>query len=115
MVDTNYYNWFKKIIDICIYCFYVFAFISTVFVFCSFLSGAVKYIAVFCTTAVIGIVAYFFKDKIRSIIEILINKLRKLNRKHLALILGMATVLLKIVYSIFFFFDRTTYGGDITL
>lgn len=115
MADTNYYNWFKKIIDICIYCFYVFAFISTVFVFCSFLSGAVKYIAVFCTTAVIGIVAYFFKGKIRSIIEKLINKLKRLNRKQLALILGMTAVLLKTIYSVFFFFDTTTYGGDITV
>ena len=93
----------------------MFAFISTVFVFCSFLSGIVKYIAVFCVTCVISAIVYFFKDKIKNIIESLINKLKRSSRKKLVILLSVIAVLLKVFYSIFFFFDTTTYGGDITV
>ena len=113
--DFRYYNWFNKTINIFIYCFYVCALISNLFVFCSFINGIMKYFLVSAMMILLFLFFYFFKDKIKNIIDSLINRFKEYNSKKLLLIIIVVAVLLKVIYSVFFYFDTTAYGGDITV
>ena len=115
MKKIGYYKWFNKTINIFIYCFYVCALISNLFVFCSFINGIMKYVAVSAMIVLLFLFFYFFKDKIRNILDSMINRLKEYDSRKLLLVIFATMVLLKTIYSVFFYFDTTAYGGDITV
>lgn len=114
-MKTNYISWFKKVINICIYLFFIFSFVSTLFVFGSQFNGLLKYATVAVLAILLLVFIYFIKDKIRIIFVKLLNSLEKIEFKYLLLIIVGISLLLKIIYSIFFYFDSTLFGGDITI
>lgn len=115
MSEFNYYNWFKKTINVFIYLFFIFSFLSNIFVYTSILKGIAKYIVLLLLILVVTVFIYYFKNKIKNIINKLINYLEKVTNKKTIIIIVLTSVLLKIIYYIFFFFDSTLAGGDITI
>lgn len=113
--NINFYPWFKKIIDACISLFFVFAMIANLFVYSSVFSGAIKYTLLVITIIVFGLIVYFFKEKIKQLLNKLIEILEKQDKNKLLIIFILTAISLKVVYTVFFYFDSTTYGGDITV
>ena len=111
----NYYPWFKKIINVCIYLFFVCAFVSTFFVFGSVFNGIKKYIIVSLLAIIYTALFLLFKKKIKIIINKCISKLEKVSFKKLLIVIIISSIVLKVVYMIFFYFDSTKFGGDITI
>lgn len=113
--DIFFYSWFRKTIDVCICLFFVFSMISNLFVYSSSFTGIMKYGLLAVVFIVFGLIVYFFKDKIKNLINKLLIYLQSKNKKQLLLFIIVLAVLLKILYSIFFYFDSTSFGGDITI
>ena len=82
MNSTSYYNWFKKVIAIFIELFFFFTVISSLYVFTEPFSGSMKAIVFVIIAVVIGLFLYFFRNKIKDIINKLIHLISKLNTKQ---------------------------------
>ena len=115
MIENNYVKWFKKLINICIYLFFIFSFISNIFVYTSIFNGLIKYILFFVLSFIVILFIHFFKDKLKILINKFIKYISKLSKKKLLLIIVLSSLILKIIAYIFFFFDSTKFGGDITI
>lgn len=111
----NYYKPFKKVINFCIYFFFIFSLLSNLYVYSSTLTGTIKYVLLVLTVACYVSLAFNFKDKIKNILEKILKELYKLSNKQLLLIIVLTSIILKVIYYIFFFFDSTLGGGDITI
>ena len=112
MMNT-YLNWFKKVINVLIELILFFAIIATLYVFTSVFSGTTR-ILLFGTLIVIyGLVIYFFKTKIKTILNKIINCLTKTDTKTMIIILVLTMIILKTIYAILFFFDVN--GGDVSI
>lgn len=112
MNSTSYYNWFKKVIAIFIELFFFFTVISCLYVFTEPFSGIMKAIVFVIIAVVIGLFLYFFRNKIKDIINKLIHLISKLNTKQKVCVIILTMLVLKVVYTIFLYFDPTQ-GGDI--
>ena len=111
----NYYKWFRKLINFCIYFFFIFALISNICLYASVFSGALKY-TVFGILAVLTICAgLLFKGKIKTCTEKLFEFISALSSRQMLIIIVVTAVVLKAIAYVFFFFDSTMGGGDITI
>ncbi len=115
MFETNYYKWFRILVDTCISLFFIVSLFSNLFVYTSFLNGNVKYLLFLAIVIVFGIFVYFFKEKIRKLINNTVCFISKFSFSKLLLFLILISILLKVIYTIFFFFDSTKAGSDISI
>ena len=112
--NSYYYKWFQKIIAFFIELFFVVAVLASLYVFTSVLSGIIRAIAYAAIIMVyIGII-YFFKDKIKNQINKLYIDIQKLDRKKMLIIILLTSIVLKIIFTIFFNYDATV-GGDVEI
>lgn len=116
MMNNNYsfYNWFQKIISICIDIFFVGAVLATIYVFTSPFSGATKYLIL-----AFGIIAYslvfnFCRDYFKKILNKLFAKLVVIDIKTMMIIIFVVMLVLKTIYTLLFKFDATG-DGDIEI
>ena len=112
--NYSFYNWFQKIISICIDIFFVGAVLATIYVFTSPFSGWIKYLLFVVGIIGYGVVYYFFRDYIYKYLNILLGKVSKLDKKKMAIIIFVTMLIMKIIYTMFFNFDATD-GGDIEI
>ena len=105
---SNYYNWFQKLISVLIDIFFYWASIVTLFVFVSSFNGIIKYVLFVVLLLIYGLVIYFFKDKIKIIIDRLLNSVSKLNVRKMLIIITLLMIVLKIIYTMLFYFDATS-------
>lgn len=114
-MNYSYNSVFKKIINIFIELFFVFSIISTVYVFTYPFSDNLKYVAFAVLFILYLLFIYFFKDRIKQLIEKLLNSISKLSIRKMLLIISLTTLILKIIFTIFFYFDPAHGDGDITI
>ena len=113
--NFSYYPWFKKTIDACISLFFVFAMISNLCVYSSVFNGTTKYLVLICVISLFSLFVYFFKEKIKIYLNNCLIKISELEKRKLLLIIVLTSILLKVFYSILFYFDSTSFGGDISV
>jgi len=113
--ENNYYSWFKKIVNTCIVLFFLFSLISNLFVYVSIFEGIQKHLFFVLLLIAFGGFVYFFKDKLKALLEKVLSRLSSINFKKLLLIIVATSLILKVIYTIFFFFDPTEFGEDITI
>ena len=109
-----YYKWFTKIVSICIDIFFVLSVISSLFVFTSFINGVWKYLLFMLIFAAYICIMYFYKDRIRKLINEAIRVFDSLDSKKMILIIVFTSLFAKIIYTNLFYFD-STQGGDISI
>ena len=107
-IKSNYYSWFQKLISVLIDIFFYWASIVTIYVFVSSFSGIIKYVLFALLLVIYGLVIYFFKDKIKIIIDKLLNSVSRLDVKKMIIIISLLMIVSKIVYTILFYFDATS-------
>ena len=112
--SLRYYAWFQKVMSVFIDIFFHVVPLASLYVFTSFLSGTVKYIAFFALIALYLAVIYFFKDKIREVIKSLLKKIETLDVRTMLLVIVISLIVIKTVYTIFFNYDGTQ-SGDIKI
>lgn len=112
---SNYYKWFKVVINFCIYFFFIFALVSNLCLYASVFSGTTRYLIFFVLVIILSIFVYFFKNRIKELLDKLFYFLSKKSEKELLLYIILTSVVLKAIAYIFFFFDSTLGGGDITI
>ena len=106
---------FKKIINVFIELFFFFSIISTIYVFTYPFDGYFKIIAFVSLFVGYLLFVYLFKYKIRKLLKSLLNKISKLSIKHMLLIIALTMLILKIIFTVFFYFDPANGDGDITI
>jgi len=111
----SYNPTFKKIINVFIELFFFFTIISTVYVFTYPFDGYLKIVAFASLFVEYVLFAYLFKSKIRKLLKSLLNKISKLSIKQMLLIITLTMLILKIIFTIFFYFDPANGDGDITI
>ena len=94
--------------------FFVVAVLSSLYVFTSPLSGFVRVIAYVAIISIYFAIIYFFKDKIKNLINRLYFQIQKLDRKKMLIIILLTSLILKVIFTIFFNFDATV-GGDVEI
>lgn len=113
--SSNYYKWFRKLVNFCIYFFFIFALISNLCLYASVFSGVMRY-AVFGVLALVVISAgLLFKEKIKTYTDKLFEFISVLSNRQMLIIIIVAAIVLKAIAYAFFFFDSTLGGGDITI
>ncbi len=112
--SPQYYSWFLKVMSVFIDAFYYCVPLASLFLFTSFLSGSVKYIAYIVLIGIYAAVVYFFKDKIRKCLDLLLDKISRLDVKKMLVIITVCAVLIKVIFTIFFNYDGTA-SGDIKI
>lgn len=105
-----YYRWFQKVISIFIDIFFVLAPLVTLYVFTNPFTGTIKYVIFGVLLLVYGSVIYFFKDKIKTIIEKILNRLSDLDERKMLIIIVLVMLALKVIYSLLFSYDGSTEG-----
>lgn len=115
MSNVNYYNWFKKVINFCIYFFFIFSLISNLCLYSSVFSEIIKYVVFVVVAAAYLLVVKLFKDKVKDLLNKLFVVLSKASYKKLLVIILLTSIVLKAIAYLFFFFDSTLGGGDITI
>jgi len=113
--ENNYYIWFRNIVNACIALFFLFSLLSNLFVYASVFQGLIKYAVVLLLIGVYLLVVYRYKDLLKDLLNRAIDFLSSFSFKKLLLILIVFSVFLKVFYTIFFFFDSTKFGQDITV
>ena len=111
----NYYKWFRIVINFCIYFFFIFALVSNLCLYASVFSGFSRYLVFFILAISLGLFVYFFKDKVKKILDKIFSFLNKKSEKELLIYIVLTAVFLKVIAYVFFFFDSTLGGGDITI
>lgn len=104
-INNSYYNWLKKIISIFIELFFVFAVISTLYVFTSSFVGIIKYVIFLIIVVSYLLVVKFGKEKIKTILNKIINYLKNVDSYKLLLTIIITLISLRIIYTKFFYFD----------
>ena len=112
---SNYYKWFRIVINFCIYFFFIFALVSNLCLYASVFSGFSRYLVFFILAISLGLFVYFFKDKVKKILDKIFSFLNKKSEKELLIYIVLTAVFLKVIAYVFFFFDSTLGGGDITI
>ncbi|MBQ6478104.1 MAG: hypothetical protein IJI44_01915 [Erysipelotrichaceae bacterium] len=112
---ANYYRWFAVVIDFFIALFFIGSLISNLFVYVSVFHGTVKYFILGAVTAAFLTAVYLFRKPLKKLIAAILDLLSKFRFRILLLFLLLSSVLLKILAYLFFFFDSTKAGGDITI
>lgn len=112
---SNYYKWFKIVINFCIYFFFIFALVSNLCLYASVFSGFSRYLVFLVLAILLGLFVYFFKDKVKKLLDKILSFLNKKSEKELLLYIILIAVVLKVIAYVFFFFDSTLGGGDITI
>ena len=110
----TYYNWFKKVMSVFIDVFFFAVPFASLYVFTSTLSGAIRIICFVALIAVYLLVIYFFKDKIKLLIEDILNKVDNLDEKKMLIIIALCMIVIKVIFTIFFNYDATK-GGDVEI
>lgn len=114
-MKSYYYEWFQKTINFFIFLFFPLALVSNLFVYTSFLSGTLKGVALLVIGVSYLLAVHFLKDRIRILLKKIIDFLSKWPKwKLLLVIIAIASILKALAY-VFFFFDSTLGGGDITI
>ena len=111
----NYYKWFRIVINFCIYFFFIFALVSNLCLYASVFSGFSRYLVFFVLAILLGLFVNFFKDKVKRLLDKIFSFLNKKSEKELLLYIVLTAVFLKVIAYVFFFFDSTLGGGDITI
>ncbi len=115
MTDNSfYYGWFQKIIEFFIELFFVAAVLASLYVLTSFLNGTIRIIVFIVTVVFYLAVIYLLKDKIRKLLEKLIDHIRRLELKQMMIIILLSSLILKVLCTILFNFDATT-SGDVEI
>ena len=112
---SNYYKWFRIVINFCIYFFFIFALVSNLCLYASVFSGFSRYLVFFILAILLGLFVYFFKDRVKKLLDKILSYLNKKSEKELLLYIILIAVVLKVIAYVFFFFDSTLGGGDITI
>ena len=112
---SNYYKWFRIVINFCIYFFFIFALVSNLCLYASVFSGFSRYLVFFVLAILLGLFVYFFKDKVKRLLDKIFSFLNKKSEKELLIYIILIAVVLKVIAYVFFFFDSTLGGGDITI
>lgn len=107
-----YYKWFRKVMSVFIDIFFIAAPLASLYVFTTPFQGVVKFIVFAVLIIIYGAVIYFFKDKVKVIVESLFEKADKLSTGRMAMIIVFTAILLKIISMVFFRYDATS-SGDI--
>ena len=115
MQNYHYYKWFRKLVDGYIFLFFIVSLLSNLFVYTSFINGIVKYVLFTLILVLFGTFVYFFREKIRETVNKCLSFLEQFSFTELLLILISISVFLKVFYTLFFFFDSTKAGSDISI
>lgn len=115
MCNINYYNWFKKVIDFCVYFFFIFSLVSNLCLYSSIFNGIIKYIVFIVIVVIYLLVVKIFEYRVKNLLEQLFIFLSKNSFKKLLLVIVVTSLVLKGIAYLFFFFDSTLGGGDITI
>ncbi|MBQ6559495.1 MAG: hypothetical protein IJL85_01560 [Erysipelotrichaceae bacterium] len=114
MMENNYYGWFNKLIGILTDLFFMFIPAVTLYVFTSTFEGYLRYVIYAVLILFYLAVIHFGKDRIRSVLGSLLDRLKKYDEKTLLLIVAALMIIFRILYTVLFDFDATT-GGDTQL
>ena len=112
--EFHYYDWFSKLISGLISIFLILSVFAVLYVFSSVFEGITRYLVFFIVLSAYLLVVCFFKDKVLQIIKKIYISLKKIDSKKLLLILCLMMIVLKIIYTVFFYFDATQ-DGDIKI
>ena len=114
MVNNNYKNWLEKLLEALMNIFFLCALISTLYVLTSAFNGITRIILFVVEVTIFSIIVYFYKNKIKKILNKILLLIDKLNCKEMLLIICLLIIVLKVVYYCFYNFDATQ-DGDIQL
>lgn len=109
------YNWFQKIINFCICVFFVFAIISNLYVYTYALNDNTKAIAFIILITVYLLVLFFFKKRIKNFIAKTLSIISNIDEKKMIIIVSLIMILLKVIFTLLFYFDPTLGDGDIAI
>ena len=112
---SNYYKWFRIVINFCIYFFFIFALVSNLCLYASVFSGFTIYLVFVILAIALILFVYFFKNKIKVLLDKLFCFLKNKSEKELLIYIVLIAIILKVIAYILFFFDSTLGGGDITI
>ena len=113
-IKYSYYKWFQKVMSVFIDVFFVAAPLASLYVFTSFLSGTLKYVAYAALIVVYLAVIYFGRGMIGEFLDRLLQKLENVDAKTMFLAFTILFLALKIVFTLFFNYDGTK-SGDIKI
>jgi len=115
MMTENYYRWFRNVINLCIALFFLFSLISNLCVYVSVFSGWMKYVILACLCCSFAFVVYLLKDFVAKLLKRIFIYLERFSFRKLLFLIVTSSIVLKLFYLVFFFFDSTKFGGDITI
>ena len=110
--NYSYYNWFNKLIATLVDIFFVFVPVATLYVFTSPFTGTARYVLFFVLVIIYALIIYFFKDKIKFLINNILLKIDQLDIKKMLIIIVFLMIALKVLFTILFNYDATQ-DGDI--
>lgn len=108
MNRLNYYGFINKLTRILISILLFFTLLASLYVCCYLFSEKVKIIIFVILILLFLLLLIFFKKRIQLGLALLLNKISKLTKKQMFLIITILMVVLKILYSLIFYFDPTT-------
>lgn len=113
MKSHNFYGWFNKVLSVLISIFIMLSLIAAAYVSCYLFEKNIKVI-IFAVTAVsMIIVLALFRKRIYKIINKFFSAINKLDKNKMLLIIVITAIVLKLIYSIFLYFDPTL-TNDVT-
>ena len=113
-ISFFYCKWFQKIMSFFAEGFFIAAPLASLFVFTSFLNGTLRWIAFVVLIVLYLTIIYFFKDKIRGIISIFLQKTDQVGFLKMILVFSLILLTEKIIYTALFNYDATA-SGDIKI
>ncbi len=113
-MENSYYNWFTKLIGILVDLFFMFIPAAVLYVFTSLFSGLLRYGLFVLMIIIYLLVIHFGKDRIRILLDHLLDRVASIDEKKMAWIIALAMIVLRLIYTLFFDFDATV-DGDIGL
>ncbi|MDO4940314.1 MAG: glycosyltransferase family 39 protein [Erysipelotrichaceae bacterium] len=107
MKSNNFYKWFNKVLSVFISIFLMLALISAVYVSCYLLKDNIKYFVFAILAVSLIVILALFRKRIYKFVNKTFSKIKELDKKKMLMIIIITAIVLKIIYSIFLYFDPT--------
>ncbi len=115
MQNGTYYDWFKKTMSIFIELFFLFAPISSLYVFTSFFTGAMRIFAFVFVIVLYAVFVFILKKRLHELLNKLLLFVSRFDIKTMLLIIVTTMIVLKVIYTCLFYFDPTQGSGDVSI
>ena len=109
-----YYRWFQKVMSVFIDVFFVAAPLASLYVLTSFLQGTARLVLFGLILIVYLFVVFRFRETIRKYLLEGLDRISRLDRKKMILIITLTAIAMKAVFTLFFHYDATK-SGDIQI